>query len=280
MAAERQKRALNGLEDLLRDTDEMSGDTSGLLETPLVITANLLAMDGRREAALVAWDKAIAASTEPQAEHFSSRGQLHAQLGHFDEAFDDCSYAIELAPRLGRPHAVRAVARGHLGHSEEDIQSDFDRAIELSPEDWLCLFYRARFHDENARFEEAVADYDRAIAQRPGVAMLYAERGSSRARMDDDGDPEKGIDDCLADFDKALELGHRGEHCYSDKATLLQQRGDLAGAIAVLDEGIGEIQSGYLLYWRHRYKKSLGDTEGAAADRVRAEELGFQSGED
>ena len=247
--------------------------------------ANMLAAEGMRKEALAAWDRAIALSPEPTAKLFVSRAHLHAELGHHREAFVDCSRAIELDRNSARAHAVRGMCRGSLGHDEQLVMADLDRAVQLAPDDWECRYFRGHVLAELCRFAEAFADFDHAVTQRPDMGVLYEERGAARARIDDDDDRDPidsekeskaRIEASLADFDKALELGRRSAELYVDKATLLQMRGDNAGALEVLDQGVAALPNeGFIFSSRSDVKRVLHDETGAAADRAKAAELGY-----
>jgi tetratricopeptide (TPR) repeat protein len=216
------------------------------------------------------------------AARFASRGGLEAELGQHDEAFADCSLAIELDGRNARAHAIRGICRIPLGHDESLVMADLDRAVELAPDDWECRYFRGHALAEQCRFAEAFADFDHAIAKRPDVAVLYEERGSARARRVDTEDELDGWKEAsLADFDKALALGRRSLDLYLDKALLLQTSGDLAAALDFLDWAAKELpHEGVIFYYRSDVKKALKDETGSKADRERAVELGFALGKD
>jgi lipoprotein NlpI len=78
---------------------------------------------------------------------------------------------------------------------------------------------------------QAIANYDRAIALDPRLANAYNNRGAALGAKGD-------LDAAMRDFDHAIELDARLALAHENRSVVLQSRGDLDGAIKDLDEAI------------------------------------------
>lgn len=81
----------------------------------------------------------------------------------------------------------------------ERALAEYDRALQVNPDNVHALRGRARSLMQLGRNDEALAAFDSAIAGEPGFAGAYANRGILNDRM---GRYEKAI----ADYEKALAL--------------------------------------------------------------------------
>ncbi len=75
-----------------------------------------------------------------------------------------------------------------------------------------------------SRFDDAMADFDRAVQLNPGLAEAYLNRGSLL-------DGEHKLDQAIADFTQALTLNpERPEQVYYNRAIAYEDRGDVRAA--------------------------------------------------
>jgi len=95
---------------------------------------------------------------------------------------------------LGR----RGVTYGRMGRYEESL-ADFDRAIALDPDKAWYIASRGETYRQMGRNEEALADFDRAMGLDPDDASYIAGRGWTYRQMGRN-------EEALADFDRAMEL--------------------------------------------------------------------------
>ncbi|MDX8466057.1 tetratricopeptide repeat protein [Mesorhizobium sp. VK23B] len=96
-------------------------------------------------------------------------------------------------------------------------------------------------------FEQALADYDKAISLAPTEAKIYADRGLVRmSRHDSDG--------AYSDFQKALSLDPKNVSGYYGRGVIRKTRGDYDGAIADLSKGIELDPNFARLYMRREAK--------------------------
>ena len=85
----------------------------------------------------------------------------------------------------------------------------------------IALAYQARGNAKHAlkRYDEAIADYGRALTLRPSTAALYYDRGNA---LKEKGDAAGA----LADFDRALTLNPNLALAYFGRAEALANRGE------------------------------------------------------
>ncbi len=98
----------------------------------------------------------------------------------------------------GAEHANKAVKLAQAGAYDEAI-AEFTRAIQLSPEDARIYNDRGRVYHRMNRFPEAMADFSKAIELAPKDYAGYAERGAVQVSQNQ-------METALADLNKALEL--------------------------------------------------------------------------
>jgi tetratricopeptide (TPR) repeat protein len=96
---------------------------------------------------------------------------------------------------------VEALSRLPEAEVERQVEAlaDFDRAIAQNPENSWTLAHRGETRRLMGRYDEALADFDRAIALKPAYAWALAHRGETHRLMG-------RYDEALADFDRAIAL--------------------------------------------------------------------------
>ena len=118
------------------------------------------------------------------AEGHMLRGVLSGLQGDVSDALAKLTRAVELDPGLVRAIGLRGTYLNGLGRFEEAL-AEFDRALELGSSEWDpqhlvgCGAAKASL----GRFEEALADYRRAIELAPGQARAYSAMGVSLAAL-------------------------------------------------------------------------------------------------
>ena len=98
----------------------------------------------------------------------------------------------------GNPHEVSGLKKYALGEYENAVE-DFDRAIALEPENAGAYVMRAIMKDNLGRFEEAMEDFSLALNIEPDNGEIYVNRGVTRHRF---GETESA----LSDLDRAVLL--------------------------------------------------------------------------
>ena len=99
----------------------------------------------------------------------------HMFLKHFDSAASDFSQAIRLNSKHLGAHIGLADAYGAAGKIEEALGS-FANAVKLFPTNPLIYNNRGMFLQQHKRFDEAIADFTRAIELDPNYFIAFTNR--------------------------------------------------------------------------------------------------------
>lgn len=93
------------------------------------------------------------------------RGEVYRMMKRYPEALADFNQAIELKPDYAWAIAHRGATYRFMGHRYyEKALAEFSRSIELKPDYAWAIAYRARINDMLRRYEDALVDFDTAIA--------------------------------------------------------------------------------------------------------------------
>ena len=154
------------------------------------------------------WEKAIAAhdkaiNLNPDFVAYTQRGIAKSKLGQYKAALNDFDKAIELKPDEAGPFSNRGIVKFELGE-HEDAFADFDRAIQLQP-DLVDAYYNQGVARLNlGKHSDAVSSFDALIRLQPEVTVAYLARGEAKVGLDQ-------IKEAKADFRKALGLAEQQE---------------------------------------------------------------------
>ncbi|NLO67755.1 MAG: tetratricopeptide repeat protein [Bacteroidales bacterium] len=131
----------------------------------------------------------------------SNRGAVHGSLGENQKAITDLDRAIELNPYQTEAYQNRALVHYALGDFKKAAE-DCTAYLQISPDDPDILNYRGRCYDRLNRNEEALNDFNRAIAIHSTKGHYYRNRSYLLAKVGD-------FAGALRDIRKAQELGTR-----------------------------------------------------------------------
>ncbi len=166
----------------------------------------------------------------------------------------------------------RGLAKYNLGRNQEAI-ADYDRAIQLNPNDAAAYFNRAYAKYALGKKEEAIADYDRAIWLDSNNAIAYNNRGLAKYAL---GKKEEAI----ADYDRAIGLDSNNTAAYVGRGLAKSDLGRNQEAIADYDRAIGlDSNNANAYYGRGTVKSTLNDKQSAIQDYQKAADLYKQQGD-
>ncbi|MEV4299361.1 tetratricopeptide repeat protein [Microbispora rosea] len=249
-------------------------------------TATALAGLGRRAPAQELYDRARRVSVDPAVHAAAAYGTAMLDARDRDPARRDLARArawineaiaiSTLLPdrrtrafKLGFDQNGRALIELREGRADEALGL-VRSAIDLAERDLppgahpvhrMVLFAnRAQLLARLGRGEEALADFDRAVAIDPGFPDHYLDRGNLLFEMG-------RTDEALADYETAMRVSPPLPEAYYNRAELRLAAGDLDGARADLDHVI-ELDPGYLDAYVNRagVLEMLGEHEAARRD--------------
>ena len=96
-------------------------------------------------------------------------------------------------------------------HDYEQAIADFDRAIRIGQNDVETYYQRGLAHAAVGYDDRALADYDKAIELAPDLAAPYLSRGELQARRGE-------WDRAMADYDRSIQLRPDDAQAYASRA--------------------------------------------------------------
>jgi tetratricopeptide (TPR) repeat protein/S1-C subfamily serine protease len=157
----------------------------------------------------------------------------------------------------------RGKAKSDLGNKQEAI-ADYDRAIAINPKYAEAYSNRGNDKSDLGNKQGAIADYDRAIAINPKLALAYNNRGNARSAL---GNKQEAI----ADYDRAIAINPKYAEAYYNRGNDKLDLGNKQAAIADYDQAIA-INPKFAQAYDNRgsAKYALGKKQEAIADYDRA----------
>ncbi|MFI6339111.1 tetratricopeptide repeat protein [Streptomyces sp. NPDC050535] len=169
-------------------------------------------------------------------------------------------------PTQAFARTVRGGVLRHAGAHEQAV-AEFDRAIALDPR--LARAYRSRAMSraESGDYPAGIGDLDRAIALAPDDARSFSIRGEYHRVLGD-------YDAAVRDLDKGIELDSTRDFAWASRGATRLSRGELDEALADLGRAL-ELKPDYAwaLARRARVWRARGEREHQMADLERAADL-------
>jgi tetratricopeptide (TPR) repeat protein len=144
------------------------------------------------------------------------------QLGDFQAVVDIYSLILAKAPDYAEGHNNRGAVLQKLARYDEALAS-YDRAIALKPGYANAHFNRGATLKKMGRYDEALTSYDQAIALNPAHAEAWNNRGVLLQEM-------TRHDDALASYDKVIALKPDHAEAHNNRGIVLVTKGDMAEA--------------------------------------------------
>ena len=216
-------------------------------------------------------------SNEPQLYHWQPRQQnnrILAQQSIFffgDYEFEE--YAACVIEKC-KKEDIRTELERVSGITEIRLFPDFEGFASLRDDRTPYTPLSAEEHTKRAdqavrrhKFEEAIADYDKAIHRKPGDASLYYSRGFANSQLEE-------YEKTIADYDEAIRLSSNDASLYQQRALARVQLGQYEEAIVDYDKAIRLNPNDASLYQQRALMKAqLERYEEAEEDRQKSEEL-------
>ncbi|WP_309710189.1 tetratricopeptide repeat protein [Armatimonas sp.] len=176
----------------------------------------------------------------------------------------DLSGAVEAAGRLPKLQARLQRAKAGDNRTDAQILEEFDKSAkektldEVNYAEWVAIFAKQQ------KFDEALADCEKAIALKSGYAPAYNLRGLVYRQKKDD-------DKALLDFNKAIELEPRSAVYLRNRGTLFTSQKNFGRALSDLNQAIlndpksapSYLQRGNVYVQQKNYDAAIADYDKA-----------------
>ncbi len=194
------------------------------------------------------------------------------QIGIWKTSFDLWSYVIEKEPgRVPLAYNYRGAAFYKEGRFEEAIQ-DFDRAIALNPSYVEAYNNRGIAFDDNGRLDRAIEDFERAIALNPSYYKAYNNRGALYGKVGQ-------LDKAIESFTISIVLNPGYVDAYINRGTAYSFAGQYGMAMDDFNKAILLDPNNAVIYVnRGKLHLMTGNRELAVADFQKACESGNKDG--
>ena len=166
----------------LRDMPEADGI---LVRSAVLMLGSVYAAQMQDEQAIACWTTALAEfeqASKREAKQLPEqitmlylvRGMLYGRLERYAEAIADCDRAAGYHPDCAEIYSVRGLSRAYLGDYDRALV-DANRSVELEASA-RCYQRRAIIYRLSGRYDESIADCDRALALAPDDESIRADR--------------------------------------------------------------------------------------------------------
>jgi tetratricopeptide (TPR) repeat protein/serine/threonine protein kinase len=192
-----------------------------------------------------------------------SRASAHLSRKEYDQALEDYTEALRLAPRDAEAYVGRGLAYANKGDLGRAI-ADYDQGIALDPKYALAYHNRGDAYRLKGASGRAIADCTEAIRLDPKFAPAYGTRGAAHRQKGD-------LREAIADYDRAIELDPKYTWAYSNRGEAYRLKGASGRAIADCTEAI-RLDPNYALAYgtRGAARRQKGELREAIADYDRA----------
>ena len=172
--------------------------------------ANAQLAAGTYEAAIQAYDQALALSPDYVAAHYN-RGLAYARLGALDGAIADFARVIELDAGQVQAYHQRGLVYARKRKYERAV-SDYDMALSLRPDSAALIYDRAIAFFRLSAYERAIQDCTTVLQQEPNRVDAYLNRGLAYAALKDYPEALRNYNQAIAlDPGRAVSYSHRGK---------------------------------------------------------------------
>jgi tetratricopeptide (TPR) repeat protein len=182
--------------------------------------------------------------------------------GRHEEALEEYNRAIELDPE--NPKFRYQVASLLIKmRRTNDAVAELDAAIAVRPTESAYYFLKAQALKRTRKYDLAMGEIDKAIQFNPNVAEYHFEKAMLWRDIDH-------VDDAIAEFDAAIKLQPDGVDYYEEKAALLRETGRLSEALSTM-KSLTERVTGNPEIWLHYAEVvALKESSKAAIDELAA----------
>lgn len=267
MAADQYEEAINYYTQAVK-ADPDSGDAVAMLTQAYFKrgTQILNQFGGKKAKAVVAFTRAIELNPEYY-EAYTGRQIAYEYMGEGEKALADCNKKMELKkPDRHFPYYNRGRLYLKVGKNNEAI-ADFNRALALKSDYYLSFGLRGEAYGNLGDYEKAIADYTQAIMLNPDPLPTYLARGIAYGKLSQFG---KAIEE----FNRLIEKFPKYSEAFYARAKIYREIGSHDRAIADFSKSIRlEPEDPFGYYYRAGEYIHMGQYKKAVADYGKALEL-------
>jgi len=168
---------------------------------------------------------------------------------------------------MGPEREIREISRDRAWAKKADYDqatADFTKALEINPRDASGYYSRGLAWGKRAKWDQAIADYTKALEIKPRHANAYFNRGRA-------WDKKGGYDQAIADYTKAIEIYPGNYRIYVNRGNAYIKKDHYDQAIADYTKAIElnprdaktTFNRAIAYYFRREYKKAWDDVHKA-----------------
>ncbi len=188
----------------------------------------------------------VAVDKQGLAEAYCTRGYLKERMGDYRRAIADYDEAIRLYPNCVQALINRGAAKTEQGNLNSAL-IDLDKAIVLlngtddNEKSAMAYCNRGNVKVRKKEYDEAIANYDKAVHLDPNLARAFLNRGVAKKSIGN-------FDSAAHDYDTAIAMLEKGDEkhilamAYKNRGILDTKQGNFDKALAYYDKAITAYQ--------------------------------------
>lgn len=182
-----------------------------------------LADKGKYDAAVPAWNKALALAPEDPRGH-NNLGIALVAMGKFDEAVGEYRKSLELNPSSSQTHNNLGSALAEMGRIDEALP-EFQKAVELNPDNGAAhVNLGDALAEMGGHVDEAIQELNKGIELQPESANAHNGLGVELARA-------RRLDEAATHMEKAVSLAPNSADFRYNFGRVLATKGDYPAAV-------------------------------------------------
>jgi tetratricopeptide (TPR) repeat protein len=153
-----------------------------------------------------------------ESRQYFNAGVRKLKQKQYTESIEDFDKVLELSPENSKALYNRGLAHYHLEMYNE-ARFDFENSAKLNPEDSSSFLYLGMMKYFRNDFHGAIVEYDKTIERAPYYSNAYYNRGLAKGRLFD-------LNGAIEDFDRALEIDPDNKEYYFNRGLAIFLTGD------------------------------------------------------
>ena len=234
-----------------------------IVMTVALVSATLVACGAPATPTPVPPTPTPAATPAPSASEHIDQGIEYAEQGRLDEAIAEFQKAIELKPDDPDAHRNLGTVYGEQG-KEEEAAAAYEKAIELDPDFGEAYGDLAGIYTRLGRLSEAVAAGEKAIELAPDYAMAYNNLGFAYYT-------QGMLEEAIAEYKEAIQINPDFGKAHDNLGVAYMMQDQLDEAIAEFKEVIrinpdhvgGHVNLGAAYYNQGRLEEAIAEYKEA-----------------